>query len=149
MKISTIVQLLLALFTFGNIGTAGAEDFNFTVPVQLRAMTANVIGGEVFCGVGATGNVPGEVPAIGRTSFTIPASGDFSGNVVVRFNATNQVNRTRYFCFVTLNLLNGRFSIGLPYTHDPSGEWGPDPGLAVSPKPGTSFIPRRDGDLPQ
>ncbi len=89
MKITALVLSLGISLSFGYISPAAAEDFTFTVPVRLQGIPANVPEGLAGCLALAT---DGTVIAGGSTPYSIPADGNFSQDIVVKFNAASGRN---------------------------------------------------------
>ena len=101
----------------GAAGPAGAEDFNFTVPVKLLSLAPPDIGGNVLCqvGVGAPPSPTGWgglATAVGgaSTSFDADANGNFQSSVSVKFNAQqgkNPGSATHWACILYMRQANG------------------------------------------
>lgn len=54
MKTSLLMLLIMTSGMVGGLGVAEAEDFNFTVPVRLSNIQADIVEVRVYCSVAAT-----------------------------------------------------------------------------------------------
>ncbi len=141
-----ILIVLFALFMIGGVGTSKiskAEDFNFTVPVQLYNITSEVSALIVDCGTNRDQNFS-EAIGHGLTSIPMPDNGNYSGNVVVRFNAKSGKDpndATFYHCYL-------RFEIQLESGAIAYAPVGPNSTEnAAQPKPGSVFVGEVSGNI--
>jgi hypothetical protein len=141
MKIKKIKKIKITAFaiffvisaaTFGSVGTAQAEDFTFTVPVRLSNMLPEVREAKVICNVYAVTTRGDRDVGRGNQAFSIPDSGNFSENVVVRVSADeghDPSTAVRYACELTVLLPDGSWSQISVDSREPQAR----------PKPGTPF----------
>lgn len=142
-KLATLFTLVAGL-SLAAIGAARAEDFTLTVPVRLNSLHPLITGAAINCGVGTASDHVNDV-GLGSAQISIdPNSGNFSQNVVIRFNATtgrDPSTATAYRCVIFLS--------GSGF-----GGFTSNPGCSSCPitnraKAGTPFTPSVSGSLPQ
>ena len=118
---------------------ARAEDFTFTVPVDVRSLEGRASHAGVKCEVLAGVPAPAPAPVAGVrigqgvAGFTL-TNGGFQGSVTVRFNAQGPLRDAKgYRCFLYYINLNGEEASmdglghrqGTPYTPDVRGALNP------------------------
>lgn len=91
----------------GGVAKADGEQFTFTVPVRLTRVDPSVNRGRVLCKVySGPGRTAADVVGRGwNPEFDIPANGEYSGEVVVRFNADqgkDPSSAREYVCSILL-----------------------------------------------
>lgn len=123
-------------------GGARAEDFNITVPVSFSGLAPEIETLQVSCTTMSRDQVigHGSAPAI-RLS-----GGGYSGNVVVRFNATTGMDprqATHYRCQPSLRALKGT-----PFYEPRSGALNQAANVVFFPVDPKAPIRFRTGDLP-
>jgi len=89
MKTFRRVVAISVLAILAGYETAAAADFTFTVPLRFTALRAEVTMIAVSCMVGAGANFSPNDRVGSATSVATPdATGNYIGNVQVKFNAT-------------------------------------------------------------
>ncbi len=141
MRIRRSVLSVTALLILAGVQTVSAEDFTITVPVRVSSLLAAAPEINVACAVGAgdtsTANRIGE----GMKTVAVDGSGNYSGNVEVKFNASagrDPFAATHYACY--LRLMIGGSTVSPSATAS---------NAAAQPKAGTTLTAISSGTLPQ
>ncbi len=118
-----------------------AKHFTLTVPVEVHSLLSGIQRVNVDCSVATTEGMTDIVGLGGAYKDIDTSTGNFTGNVVVAFDAQpgkDPASATFYKCWLTLYA-------GPTATMQPSaGAMSP----AFRPKPGTSFVPEVTGPVP-
>jgi len=148
--------LLFTLLMIGGIGTgkfSHAEDFNFSVPVQVNNLLPEVSAIGVKCGARSEGLAPnitggdiGESTLFSSTTtdtVPVPDSGNMSTSINVKFNARNGKDPNdakKYVCY--LWVIAQTDSGSRVSTRASNNNY-----LFSQPKPGTTFVGQVSGDI--
>jgi hypothetical protein len=143
MRIASIYRLALGAFAASLLAPAAAraEDFTFTVPVDVRDLPSSAHGGGVRCEAWRvpppplTGPLGDSRLPSGETHFPL-THGGFQGNVTVRFNAKGEVSvadAKGYRCWLYYLDVAGKDELvsrlghrsGTPYTAETRGALNP------------------------
>jgi hypothetical protein len=134
--------MLSAMVILGSFQTAWGEDFTFTVPVRVSNLVPEVNKVIVSCSVGtADGYTAAQYIGAVAVLITPDASGSYSGNLELKFNADTGKDRaaaTHYRCVLRLDV----GGTNMAPAADASS-------TAARPKPGTTFTSIVSGTLPQ
>jgi hypothetical protein len=134
------VRVALAAALWACAAGAHAEDFNITVPVSFSRLAPEIEVLEISCTTMSRDQVIGH----GRAAPIRLSGGGYSGNVVVRFNATTGMDpraATHYRCQPSLRALKGTPF----YVPGPAS---PVPNVVVFPVDPKASIRWNTGDLP-
>jgi hypothetical protein len=124
-----VLSAIIALTTLGTTfaSTAHAQDYKFTVPVEVSKAATNVRTFTVFCDVGDDGM--GQLRSEGRGASApqaLDASGSFTGEVTVAITTPwdrHLVAHPMYRCRIYLTAIDPQTKTTLDYFRDESPLW--------------------------
>jgi hypothetical protein len=138
------IFLICAALTLGVFDIARAEDFTFTIPIRITNLSAEVgqisMTCQVFNGASSSLNTS-NMWGGGATYQAVDASGGYTGNIIVKFNASKSPasSATHYLC--RLGVHQGTNMDPTAPSSGASQQW-------AQPKPGTTFTDSVAGTLP-